>query len=147
MSNYNQLYFSSMKTFVEDNEKAWRNKEMSNKQALDFFKEKNGEIFFFVRNNPESEIRNSFLKLGIYVQDLIKEIREEIKTIYVIKTNNKLISVSDETLLQKCLLRLGNNVDVFKMKVCQNEEDLDYILDNNQSCEQEKNKSVQFYYD
>ena len=143
MSNYNEIYFSAMKNFVESHEKAWRDREISNKQALAIFKDKRGEIAFFLKNNADSELKRKFLKLGLYVQEIIKEIKEEMKTIYIVKTDkNKLISVSDQNLLQKCLARLDADVEVFKMKVCETEEDLDILLDDKQDDEHKKSKIV-----
>ena len=132
-----------MKTFVEDNETAWRNQEITNKQALLLFKDKRGEIAFFLKNNAESPLGRSFLQLGLHVNDLIKEIKEEMKTIYIVKTDkNRLISLSDQNLLQKCLARLDADVEVFKMKVCETEEDLDILLDDKQDDEHKKSKIV-----
>ena len=131
MSNYNKLYFSAMRDFIKNQEQAWRNKEITNKKALALFKDKRGEIAFFLKNNAESELYGNFLQLGLHVNALIKEIKEEMKTIYILKTNeDKLISVSDESLLQKCLARLGTDIEVFKMKVCQTEEDLEIALED-----------------
>ena len=70
------------------------------------------------------------LALANTVDKMIETIEEEMKTIYILKTRkDKVLAVADESLVKKCIARLGKeNVKYSQMKVCQTEEDLDSIF-------------------
>ena len=67
------------------------------------------------------------LALANRIENIIEEIKEEMKTIFILRTNkDKVLAVADESLVKKCIARLGKeNVKYSQMKVCQTEEDLD----------------------
>ena len=131
MEDLNEKYYIRLKEFIQNIEQSWRNKEITNKDALDFFKEKNNEIGFFLKNNASSPRKMKMIGLSTTIRGLIQEIEEAMKIIYVLRTDKtKMIACADESLVKKCIDRLGKDVSVatYKMKVCQTEEDLDGIF-------------------
>ena len=131
MEDLNEQYFLVLRSYILDKEDKWKNKEISNQEALKFFEEKNIEVFFFVRNNKPSHLRTKMSELLEYINNVINQIKEEMKNVYVIHTNNnETIVCADESLIKKCLERLGTNVssEPIKTKIYQSEEDLDEIL-------------------
>lgn len=131
MKNLNETYYQILKEYIEHTEQNWRNKTITHKQALEFFKEKQKEVGFFLRNNPHSTLRIKFDDLSTFIYKLIQEVEEEMKTIYILRTDKtKMIACADESLVQKCIARLGKDtlVTTYKMKICQTEEDLESVL-------------------
>ncbi len=131
MKDLNEQYFLVLRSFIVDQEDKWKNKAISNQQALEFFQKKINEISFFVRNNKPSHLRTKMTGLLEYIDIIISQIKEEMKNVYIIPTNNnQMIVCSDENLVKKCLERLGKDVssEPVKTKFCQSEEDLEKIL-------------------
>ena len=144
MEDLNETYFKILREYILSTEQKWRNKEITNKEALDFFKEKNNEVGFFLKNNASSKLRIKMSGLSTIILNLIQEIEEEMKNIYILRTNkDKVIACADENLVKKCIERLGKeNIKYSKMKVCQTEEDLEGVLLENKLEEQLKTPRI-----
>ena len=131
MEDLNEQYFLRLRVAILTKETRWKNKEITNKQALDFFQEKSREICFFINNNQQSHLRTKMSGLLEYVNILISQVKEEMKNVYIIRTDKtKMIVCADENLVKKCIERLGKDVSVatYKTTICQTEQDIDKIL-------------------
>ena len=130
MENLNEVYYQNLFQSIKHEKENWENKNSTNKDALHFFKVKQSEIYFFLKSNKPSYLKLKMLALANTVDKMIETIEEEMKTIYILKTRkDKVLAVADESLVKKCIARLGKeNVKYSQMKVCQTEEDLDSIF-------------------
>ncbi len=46
MEDLNETYIKLLREYILSTEQKWRNKEITNKEALDFLKEKDNEVVF-----------------------------------------------------------------------------------------------------
>lgn len=131
MEDLNEKYFFNLRNNILEQENQWKNKCISNKQALDFLQGKRQEICFFINNSRPSHLRTKMSGLLEYVNILINQIKDEMKNVYIVHfKDNQTIVCADESLLKKCLDRLENDSSIkpIKTTICQTEEDLDMIL-------------------
>jgi len=124
-------YYLECKRKVEKLEKDWKAKNLNNETALQSANEWRKTLFYYVINEQNTTIRARIQELLDKVYNLINEIKEEMKNVYIVTTNNnQTIVCSDESLVKKCIERLGKDVSVaqHKAQICQSEEDINKIL-------------------
>lgn len=129
MSDYD--YYIDCKTKIESIEKDWENKLISNEYALQSVKDWKKTCMEFVANEDPSPERGDFLSLIRYLNDFKARIKEAMKTIYILRTDKtKMIACADESLVQKCIARLGKDTQVatYKMTICQSEKDIEELF-------------------
>ena len=144
MNEMSKKYFQVYNEYVSSIEENWRNNHLTSKDANEKFVELLKTITYSVVHTEDVEFKAKMTTLYNKLNTLIDETVEDMKTIFVLRTNeDKVIAISDISLVQKCIDRLGKeNVKYSKMKLCQSEEDLDNVLLEDKLQEQLKNPRI-----
>ena len=74
MEDLNLEYYNNLLQSIKIEESNWRNKTSTNKHAFEFFKLKQSEIYFFLKNNKLSHLKLKMLSLANKVDKIIEEI-------------------------------------------------------------------------
>ena len=126
-------YYDCEKKF-DNLEKEWKSKKISNEFALQTACEWRKALVYVIASNVPTPSLSKISSLVGRLDKFTGKIKEEMKTIYVLRTDKtKMIACADESLVKKCIERLGKDtlVATYKMKICKTEEDLDRVLENN----------------
>ena len=144
MENYDKDYLKTKNNEFESVKQKWENNLLEDVSAILTLKDLGREIFYFIYNNENSIVKLELNALYNKITNFITFIKEQRKTVYVVKANkDKFITVSNESLIQKCIERFGKeNVQYSKMKICETEEDLDEIFFEDKMKEDLKNPRI-----
>lgn len=127
MIDFNQKLFQVYSEYVSSIEENWKNNHLTSKDANEKLSELHNTLVLIIARTENLETQAKLTTLNSKLVDLINETLEEMKSIYMVRTNkDKVLAVSDKRLVERCIERLGKeNVKFSKMNVCQTEEDVD----------------------
>ena len=144
MIDFNQKLFQVYSEYVSSIEENWKNNHLTSKDANEKLTELLKTLVLAIARAENLETQAKLTTLNSKLVDLINETLEEMKSIYIVRTNkDKVLAVSDKRLVERCIERLGKvNVKFSKINVCQTEEDLEGVLLEDKLEEQLKNPRI-----
>lgn len=131
MKDFEIEYLENVKKQFETIKQDWANTNIDDIDAYLELKDLNQELFYFIFNHQTCNFNGEMNTLYNEINDYMAQIKKQRKIVYILRTDKtKMIAVSNESLVQKCIARLGKDVQVetCKTKVCQTEDDLDAVL-------------------